>query len=214
MLQYRTVYPATLELLKKLMTLNELQDFFLVGGTALALQLGHRFSIDIDLFTQKDFDTQKLFEKLNNKFEIKEKSEQTDTLNFNIVFPQQTKNAIKIDLIKYSYPLLLPIIETDSIRFLSVEDIIPMKLSAVAGRGSKKDFYDIYYLLQRYSFNQMFDLFEQKFKNSNRFHVLKSLTFFDDAEIEPNPKTIEKISWNKIKKTIVDKTNEYIKTEC
>lgn len=68
MLQYRTVDPRTLELLKKLMVLGELQDFFLVGGTALALQLGHRVSIDLDLFTQRDFDTKNLSFKLEKEF--------------------------------------------------------------------------------------------------------------------------------------------------
>ena len=99
----------------------------------------------------------------------------------------------------------------ENIRLLSVEDIIPMKLSAVAGRGSKKDFYDIFYFLKTYSFDQMFKLFEKKFPNTNKFHVIKSLTYFDDAEIEPNPQTIEKIIWNEIKNTIVNEINKMIK---
>ena len=210
MLQYRTVYPETLELLKKLMTLPELQDFFLVGGTALALQLGHRISIDIDLFTQKDFDTKKLFLKLNKQFKISDLTEDTNTLNFNIIFPEKSDNIIKIDLIKYSYPLINPIFEIDKIRLLSVEDIIPMKLSAVAGRGSKKDFYDIFYLLKSYSLNKMFKLFKKKFPNTNEFHILKSLTYFEDAEIEPNPQMTEKTDWNIVKIKIKEETNRYI----
>lgn len=211
MLQYRTVYPTTLELLKKMMLLEELKDFFLVGGTALALQLGHRISVDLDLFTQKDFDTQIMFDRLDRLFAIKDLTEETNTLNFNIIFPEKSGNIIKIDLIKYSYPLINPIIETDAIRLLSIEDIIPMKLSAVAGRGSKKDFYDIHYLLNKYNFEQMFALFERKFPNTNKFHVLKSLTYFEDAELEPNPQTVEKSDWDKIKKKITKKVNEYIK---
>lgn len=211
MLQYRTVYPPTLELLKKLMKLENLSDFFLVGGTALALQLGHRISVDLDLFTQKDFDTKKIFNKLNNLFEIRDLTEETNTLNFNVVFPDKSENIVKIDLIKYPYPLIKPIIEVDAIRLLSVEDIIPMKLSAVAGRGSKKDFYDIHYLLNDYNFEQMFDLFERKFPNTNKFHILKCLTYFEDADLEPNPQTIEKSNWSDIKNEITTKTNEYIK---
>ena len=211
MLQYRALYPTTLELLKKLMQLDDLSDFFLVGGTALALQLGHRISIDLDLFTQNDFDTKKTFDRLNKIFEIRDLTEETNTLNFNIVFPNNTENMIKVDLIKYPYPLINPILETDTIRLLSVEDIIPMKLSAVAGRGSKKDFYDIYYLLNNYTLEQMFVFFEKKFPNTNKFHVLKSLTYFEDAELEPNPKTIDKSDWKKVKKAIIDKTNKYMK---
>ena len=210
MLQYRTVYPKTLELLKKLMLLPELEDFFLVGGTALALQLGHRISIDIDLFTQNDFDTKKLFSKLNKQFKISDLTEDNNTLNFNIVFPEKSDNIIKIDLIKYSYPLINPIFEIDKIRLLSVEDIIPMKLSAVAGRGSKKDFYDIFYLLTSYSIEKMFELFKKKFPNTNEFHILKSLTYFEDAEIEPNPQMTKKVNWNIVKTKITNETNRYI----
>lgn len=210
MLQYRTIYPKTLELLKKLMLLSELQDFFLVGGTALALHLGHRISKDIDLFTQKDFDTKKLFSKLNKQFEISDLTEDNNTLNFNIIFPEKSDNSIKIDLIKYSYPLINPIFEIDKIRLLSVEDIIPMKLSAVTGRGSKKDFYDIFYLLKSYSFNKMFELFKKKFPNTNEFHILKSLTYFEDADIEPNPQMTEKTDWNIVKTKIKEETNRYL----
>jgi len=198
MLQYRALYPATLELLKKLMALPELQDFFLVGGTALALQMGHRISLDIDLFTQQDFDARKLILKLDNQFSISDLTEESNTLNFNITYPEKSNEIVKIDLIKYPYPLIKPILNVENIRLLSVEDIIPMKLSAIAGRGSKKDFYDIFYFLKTYSFDRMFKLFEKKFPNTNKFHVIKSLTYFDDAEIEPNPQTIEKTIWDEM----------------
>ena len=188
-----------------------LSNFFLVGGTALSLQIGHRISVDLDLFTQQDFDTKKTLNILNTIFEIQNYTENTDTLNFNIKFPEKSDNIIKIDLIKYSYPLINPIIYVDDIRLLSVQDIIPMKLSAIAGRGSKKDFYDIYYLLKNYTFMQMFGYFEKKFPNANKFHVLKSLEYFADAELEPDPKTLEKSDWKKIKQTIIKETNKFIK---
>ena len=114
-------------------------------------------------------------------------------------------------MIKYSYPLINPILEIDKIRLLSVEDIIPMKLSAIAGRGSKKDFYDIFYLLKSYSFKKMFELFKKKFPNTNEFHILKSLTYFEDAELEPNPQMIKKTEWNTVKSIIIKETNKYIK---
>ncbi len=178
MLQYRTVNKKTLELLKKLMLIDELKKFFLVGGTALALQLGHRISVDIDLFTQNNFCTKKLFIKLNSIFEIFDLNEENNTLNFNIIFPKNSNNIVKIDLIKYSYPLINPVLEIEKIRLLSIEDIIPMKLSAIAGRGSKKDFYDIFCLLKFCSIDKMFFFFKKKFPNTNEFHILKSLTYF------------------------------------
>jgi len=137
-------------------------------------------------------------------------TENKNTLNFNIKFPEKSENVIKIDLIKYAYPLINPIVEVDKIRLLSVEDIIPMKLSAVAGRGSKKDFYDIFYLLKSYSLDKMFELFRKKFPNTNEFHILKSLTYFEDAEIEPNPQMTEKTDWDNVKTKITEETNRYI----
>jgi predicted nucleotidyltransferase component of viral defense system len=211
MLQYRAVDPATVELLKNLMKVNELQDFVLVGGTALALQIGHRVSVDIDLFTQQDFDPGKVFEILNYHFNCTDSSVDVNTLNINISMSETLQHSVKVDFLKYGYPYLNPVRFMDGIRLLSVEDIIPMKLSAIAGRGSKKDFYDIYYLLQSFSLQQMIELFEQKFVNANTFHILKSLTYFDDAEMEPDPKTIETSDWNLIKETIFQKTNEFLK---
>jgi len=211
MLQHSAVYPTTLELLKKLMQIPELSDFFLVGGTALALQLGHRISVDIDLFTQNEFDTKKIYATLTNSFSISDVTEEKNTLNCNISFPEKSNKLVKMDMIKYSYPLIKPIVNIENIRLLSIEDIIPMKLSAVAGRGAKKDFYDIYYLLKSYSLYQMFDLFEIKFPNVNKFHIIKSLSYFEDADIEPNPLTIEKENWKKIKEYIISVTNKYSK---
>jgi hypothetical protein len=128
-----------MELLKKMMQIPELQQFFLVGGTALALQIGHRISFDIDLFTKEDFDTQPILIKLNHLFSISDVTETTNTLNFDITYPEHSHNVIKLDLIKYAYPMIKPMLHLENIRLLSIEDIIPMKLSAIAGRGSKKD---------------------------------------------------------------------------
>ena len=203
MLQYGTVNKGTLGLLKELMTMPELKDFFLVGGTALALRLGHRFSIDLDLFTLEEFDSESLLTDIKAKFEVTEVEKSKNTLNLSIEFPKNSDNNVKIDLIRYAYPLLKPVAEIDGIRLLEIEDIIPMKLSAVAARGSKKDFYDIYFLLKGYTLEDMFGFFDRKFDNMNKFHIIKSLTYFDDADKETDPKTTEKITWKKIKQAIL-----------
>jgi hypothetical protein len=202
MLQYTAVDPSTLGLLKQLMLEKCLLDFNLVGGTALALQLGHRISIDLDLFTDKDFDTKQITADLSRKYRLLDIKEYPDTLNLNIEYPTNSDNYIKTDIIKYAYPLLKEPIIIEGIRVLSLEDIIPMKLSAIGNRGSKKDFYDIYFLLPEYSLKVMFDLFGQKFPNTNHFHILKSLTYFQDAEKELNPKTLAKVTWEEVKKEI------------
>ncbi len=141
MLQTRTVEPNTLGLLKELMLLPQLEQFFLVGGTALALQFGHRFSVDLDLFTTEPFDKELLFETLGEKYSLSIESQSKNILITYI-------NNIKVDFVKVAYPRLYPILEIDGIRLLEVKDIAPMKLNAVTGRGSKKDFFDIFLLLK------------------------------------------------------------------
>ena len=87
---------------------------------------------------------------------------------------------------------------------LSVEDIAPMKLDAVTGRGSKKGFYDIYFLLQKFNLNTLFSLYLEKYPHQTTFHVARSLTYFVDAEPDPEPVVFDKnVSWEKVKKTIL-----------
>ena len=203
MLQYTTINPTTLELLKLLMQEKCLDDFNLVGGTALALQLGHRVSIDLDLFSINEFDTKYILSELGKKFRSVEITEYPFSIIQKIEYPENTQNFVKVDIVKYPYKLLKQPINLDGIRLLTKEDIIPMKLSALGSRGSKKDFFDIYFLLKEFNLGEMFTLFEQKFPNVNYFHIVKSLTYFDDADKELNPKTLIKITWEEVKKEIL-----------
>ncbi len=212
MLQYRTIDQETLGLLKKLMAEPYLKRFFLVGGTALALHLGHRISIDINLFSLEDFDQNDIATKLENNFKISELVKNPGTLNLSFQCPGDSPRFIKVDMIKYPYPLIKPVFNYDGIRLLSIEDIIPMKLSAIGGRGSKKDFYDLYFLLKQYSFRQMFSFFDKKFTNVNKLHFYKSIVYFADAESDPEPKTFEHTDWNEIKKSLKKKLDEYLKS--
>lgn len=133
MLQTRTIEPGTLGLLKRLMSLPAIDPFFLVGGTALALQLGHRVSVDIDLFTPQVFDKNELVEMLISEFDVSIESEGTNMIISYI-------NGIKVDFVKMSYPILFPSLTVEGVRMLEIRDIAPMKLKAVVQRGSKKDF--------------------------------------------------------------------------
>lgn len=174
----------------------ELEHFYLVGGTALALQFGHRISVDLDLFTQHPIDKIGLLDKLETSFEVLIETEGANMLITNI-------NTIKVDFVKMSYPILFPPIIDEGVRMLEIRDIAPMKLKAVTQRGSKKDFYDIYYLLETLSLAEMLDLFSQKFKQYEVFHVLKSLNYFEDAENYPDPIVFDKtVSWNNVKTAI------------
>lgn len=210
MLQYSAIHKKTLELLKSLMQQDFLIDFYLAGGTALALQIGHRISIDIDLFTDKDFNLAEIRTRLEQKYKLIDVIENKGGLTQKIEYPENSNNFIKVDILKYPYKLINPPVISEGIRLLSKEDIIPMKLSAVANRGSKKDFYDVYYLLQEYSLKEMISLFEKKFSNYNNFYVIKSLTYFEDAEKDINPKVLKKCTWDEVKQFIQSKVREYI----
>jgi predicted nucleotidyltransferase component of viral defense system len=208
MLQYTAVIPATLGLLKNLMQKKSLANFNLVGGTALALQLGHRLSIDLDLFTLSDFDTAEILDELQKELKFDIVLQKNNSLILNVEYPINSDSLVKVDILKYPYALINKIIEFDGIRLVTIEDIIPMKLSAIANRGAKKDFYDIYFLLKRMTLKEMLDLFSQKFPGLNHFHLLKSLIYFDDADEEANPKVFMKASWEQVKTKIEKSVHE------
>ena len=137
MLQLQTVKPNTLELLKSLMQKEYLNSFVLVGGTALALQMGNRESIDLDLFSTDDFSSNEILSSLLNDYQIIVNNQLTQTLI-------STINQVKVDFIKFHYPFIRPFVIIENVRMASIEDIAAMKLDAITGRGSKKDFYDLF----------------------------------------------------------------------
>jgi predicted nucleotidyltransferase component of viral defense system len=197
MLQTRTIEPRTLGLLKELMSLSMLNSFYLVGGTALALQLGHRVSIDLDLFTSEPFDPNELIQKMTEKSNFSVVSEGSGMVI-------STIDDIKVDFVKMSYPILFPSVLEEQVRMLDIRDIAAMKLKAVTQRGSKKDFYDIYFLLQVMSLDEIIRLFREKFKQYEIFHVIKSLTYFEDAENNADPIVFDKkLTWQKVKTEII-----------
>ena len=203
MLHIQSVRPATLDLLKKLMNADFLSDFILVGGTALALQIGHRISYDLDLFTSYNFDPKILAAKLREIIDLQISGEAENTLNALIA-------EVPVDFIRYDYPLIGKIVSNEGIRMASKEDIVCMKLSAIASRGSKKDFYDIFFLLNDYSLDEMFGFYERKYQSGERFHLLKSLVYFDDAEDDPEPIQLIPVEWKTIRKKLEDAVREYI----
>jgi len=185
-----------LELLKRLMLLPILEPFFLVGGTAIALQLGHRKSIDLDLFTTEPFNNSNLIGVLANNFEISIELEEPNMLITNI-------EGIKVDFVKMGYPIEYPTLLIEEVRMLDLRDIAPMKLKAIAQRGDKKDFFDIHFLLDHLPLETMISLFKQKFKMHEVFHIVKSLTYFEDAEQSANPVVFDKsVTWQKVKASI------------
>lgn len=206
MLQTQTVEPALLELLNSLMQHEPFKDLYLVGGTGLALQIGHRNSVDIDLFGKADLDDLEISQYLN-------------TLGQNTILKKSKNiqiyavNGIKVDFVNYNYPWIGEVKVIDGIRLASSKDIGAMKLNAIAGRGSKKDFIDLYFLLQEYSIEQLVQFYKNKYHDGSSFMVLKSLTYFEDADKQEMPIMYKKVTWAEVKQSIRKSVNSYDDTD-
>ena len=198
MLHKEAIQPSTLELLEKLQSVDILKDFHLAGGTSLALQIGHRLSIDLDLFTQNDFDVNALLEFLEDKFQFALNFSSNNTLKGSI-------GDVSIDFISHKYPLVTDILVENSVRLYAMPDIAAMKLNAIAGNGTRvKDFIDVYFILKHYSLNDIIGFYGTKYTKRNLLHAIKSLNYFDDINSVDFPKMIleKNLSLAKVKKTI------------
>lgn len=198
MLHTNTVTSKVLELIKQLQESKTLEDFFLVGGTGLALQLGHRTSVDIDLFTRKDFNEEELLQKLETDFSFQMDMIENNTLRGAI-------RDIKIDLLAHKYTLLDPIKTYDGIRIASIQDIAAMKLNAISIDGTRvKDFIDVYFLLDQMSVKDLLDCYGKKYSLRNPMHVLKSMQYFEDVDIADWPVMIENkgLTWVQVTRKI------------
>ena len=195
MLHYETIIPETHSLLEKLSALPVLEDARLVGGTALALQLGHRTSVDLDFFGRINADSVELRDVLREvgKVEVASVSK-----NINIFWI----NGIKVDMVNYPYPWLDMPIEENGVRLASLKDIAAMKVSAIVNRGTKKDFIDLYTLLQSFTLDDILDMYSRKYSDGSLFIVMKSLTYFDDAETDPMPNVLNDTTWKIAKDSI------------
>lgn len=190
------------------MEVPELNDFSLVGGTALALIYGHRESIDLDLFSHKPINNSEIVSSLENKFGdsfvVQINREKFGVFGF--------VSDVKVDIVKHPYPLIGEIQITDGIRIYSIADIAAMKVKAILGRGKKKDFWDIYELLHHYSVKELSDFYYQKFPEQLLLiGIPYALIYFTDAEETEEPVSLKGQTWDKVKKFIEKKTREYLR---
>ena len=204
MLHKETVAPATLALLVQLMQLPELGAFALVGGTNLSLQFGHRISVDIDLFTHQPFNANIIHNAILGRFGSVVKTDETRQSAC------YTIEGIKVDVVLHEYKYLQPVAEIEGIRMVAVPDIIPMKLGAVAGRGAKKDFWDVAELLDHFTIEQMLQLYVEKYETNDTGFVLRSLVYFDDAELQSDPVALKNTSWEAVKCKIESAVKEFV----
>jgi predicted nucleotidyltransferase component of viral defense system len=191
-------------LLQTLSKRKELTQFGLGGGTGLALQIGHRISVDLDFFTSESFDSQELIRSLDKSFKINQITYNINTVN---CFISQDGINIKVDFLKHGYAMLKPLKKESEMRLFSLQDISAMKLNAIANRGAKKDFYDIYSLLDHFSLSEMIKFFELKYPAINSFSVVKSLLYFEDANLDPDPISLLSINWADVKEKINHSVN-------
>lgn len=202
MLSLRTIEPHTLELLRALMQEAALSELRLVGGTALALQYGHRSSVDLDLFGKIDVDGYEL-QSILSKYGVLKVENETKIIH------QYYIDNIKVDVVNYPFEWISPIIEEDGIRLASPIDIAAMKVNAIEGRGTKKDFIDMYMLLQHYSLKEIIAFYQQKYPNYSIFRALRSLTYFEDAEDQFMPRTFIEDTWENMKLYITNQVKLY-----
>ncbi|MBO0938196.1 nucleotidyl transferase AbiEii/AbiGii toxin family protein [Fibrella sp. HMF5335] len=204
MLHTETVAEPTLDLLNCLLATPELANFSLVGGTNLSLRLGHRISVDLDLFTPQPFNLTDVQNAIRRQFpSALELTARKQTLLFVI-------DDVKVDILLHEYPYLQPIDVVENIRLVSLPDVIAMKLGAVAGRGAKKDFCVIDRLLQQYRLADMMGFYTQKYPQSDPGQVVRSLVYFDDAEEQENPNDLQQTTWPIVKQGITTAVQQYI----
>lgn len=205
MLSIQTVRPDTLELLKAISAQPEVKELRLVGGTALALQYGHRQSVDLDFFGKLPEDKEELIEVVRRVGDI-------TVLNRSKIILQMVVNQVKVDFVDYSrYPWIDEPILGDGFVLASEKDIAAMKINAIMGRGTRKDFIDLYMLLQHYSLTQIMDFYRQKYPEFSEYRALLSMTYFDDAEMQDMPLMFIKTPWESMKTSIIQAVEAYQK---
>jgi len=171
-----------------------LSNAYLGGGTALALQIGHRISYDLDFFTNKKFSAQVFLKEISQI-----KSYQHERVSWGTILGKL--GDIKFSIFYYPYPLLEKTTKFKNTNIASVADITAMKIAAVSERGTKRDFIDLYFILQKITLQEALDFYDRKYQklSSNLIHIKKSLVYFEDAEKDPMPKMLVSVSWLEVK---------------
>jgi hypothetical protein len=205
MLPAKAVETPILELIKSLQGKPYLRDFYVVGGTALALYIGHRRSVDIDLFSNFSFDTAGLLEQIQQDFSYQLFYTASNTLKGSI-------SNINVDILSHRYKYLAEPLDIDGVMVLSIPDIIAMKLNAISTSGQRsKDFIDIYYLFKEYRLREMLEFYKKKYDQENISFILKSLIYFEEVDLADWPVLIKDptLRWVDIKKRIETEVLEY-----
>lgn len=207
MLQKQTVEPSTFSLLEQLMDNEILSTYNLVGGTGLSLMLGHRISIDLDLFSFKKIENEILINELTEKF-----GDQFLLINSSKIGVFCKINHIKVDLIHYNFELIQPLGIYEKVRIVSLQDIAAMKIQAILGRGAKKDFFDLFELLKHFSLQDIIQFHKMKYPTQTLpITIPQVLTYFEDADESEDPISLRNDTWDDVKKGLQKVVNDYLK---
>ena len=180
---------------RKLVIADLMQTWVLAGGTGLALQLGHRVSNDLDFFTEEAFDAHAFRVILERLGRLHIQAQDADTLHTQL-------DEVRLSFLRSEAPFLFQASEYRGLRIADPRDIAAMKIVAIGGRGSRKDFVDLYaYLEAGGDFLALIEILRRRYAKTsfNEMHLLRSLVYFDDAEQEPMPKMIHRTSWSEMR---------------
>jgi len=191
----KTLLPDTFRAVKLVATFPEIKSAYLAGGTSLALQIGHRISVDLDFFTQHLFDEQILSKELAAHAEFTTAGTAKQTVWGSI-------GKTNFSMFYYEYPLLEPTVEFEGLQLASLADIAAMKIHAIEDRGTKRDFIDVFFLAKTFSLQKMIDLYRKKYSISDDrlYATLRALDYFEDAEKETvMPAMLEPADWEEVR---------------
>ena len=191
--------PPSLSVLERASESRLLKDFYLAGGTGLALRLGHRKSDDLDFFSSRPFSAQDLLEMLSRRFGgVELRAAERQTLHVRVC-------GTRVSFLGYRYPLLFPAARFGAVAVADPRDIACMKLSAIASRGTRRDFLDLFQVAGIHPLSALLEMFERKYRAvpHSRLHLFKSLVYFDDAEEDPVPQMLVSSDWDEVKRFFV-----------
>jgi predicted nucleotidyltransferase component of viral defense system len=194
-----------IELLSKLQGI--LPDCYMAGGTALALQLGHRTSLDFDFYTRDHFEIEKILANFQKSFKkVKVERVVKDTLILEV-------EDVSLSIFYYPYNLIKPLVHYSGVNLASIEDIAAMKMVAISMRGKRRDFVDGYYLLKTFTLDEIIKLTLKKYPSYQSMVILKGLIYFKDAEKDDISRKIkifdDNFSWDTVKNKILDEVEKY-----
>jgi predicted nucleotidyltransferase component of viral defense system len=214
-LYYNTISPVLMNALTKLMREKAFDGFRLVGGTALALQLGHRISVDIDLFTDMEYGTmnlQEIAESIKRVFPHVEGLEKLDTVapGYTLYCGENDSDIVKVDLF-YTDPFLFPAIVDGDLRIATASDIAAMKVLAINNASRGKDYWDIHELMKRFSLEEMLNLAEERFPYSiDRKKVITKLASIPIEESDPSIISLKGDYWEFVVEDIAEEAQKLL----